>query len=119
MTLKLKRAKSMTPHVGKAHLKRLARTKDAKFLEEKVRRMRQRVYPRFSMAPLTLFSAPPQMKQLFRKYDANKDRRLDHAELRGMLTRVFCLQRARICNLRWIHRSGISGIGGSDLSGHL
>ena len=26
------------------------------------------------------------MKQLFRKYDANKDRRLDHGELRGALT---------------------------------
>jgi hypothetical protein len=28
------------------------------------------------------------MKQLFRKYDTNKDRRLDHGELRGMLTRL-------------------------------
>jgi hypothetical protein len=40
------------------------------------------------------------MKQLFRKYDTNKDRRLDHAELRGVLTRAFG-QRAH-CRLRWI-----------------
>jgi hypothetical protein len=36
---------SFQPVLGKAHLERLARTKDAKLLEEKVRWIRQRVSP--------------------------------------------------------------------------
>jgi hypothetical protein len=38
-----KKPNSFQPALGKAHLERLARTKDAKLLEDKVRRMRQRV----------------------------------------------------------------------------